>query len=125
MALEDGVTIAECLERAKTLEDIPTALQKYQGIRKPRCKLVQDWGASAAKIATLPDGKEQEERDRMYKAHNNHIQQKPWGGVHIDEIPEDGIKSKNWFAWLRGHDAIAFVSASQDHSFKTSKRIQS
>ena len=95
MALEGGVTLAKYLERAKTPEDIPTALQKYQDIRKPRCKLVQDWSASAAKIATLPDGKEPEERDRMYKAHNNHIQQKPWDGVHIDEIPEDGIKSKN------------------------------
>jgi hypothetical protein len=49
----------------------------------------------SGKIATLPDGKEQEERDRMYKAHNNHIQQKPWYGVNIDEIPEGGIKSKN------------------------------
>jgi len=57
MALEDGVTLAECLERAKMPEDIPTALQKYQDIRKPRCKLVQDWSALAAKIATLPDGK--------------------------------------------------------------------
>jgi salicylate hydroxylase len=89
--LRTGVTLAECLERAKTPEDI----------HKPRCKVVQDWSASAAKIATLPDGKEQEERDRMYKAHNNHIQQKPWDGVHIDEIPEDGIKSKNWASWLR------------------------
>jgi len=124
MALEDGVTLAECLERAKTAEEIPTVLQKYQDIRKPRCKLVQDWSASAAKIATLPDGKEQGERDRMYQAHNHHVQQKPWDGVHIDEIPEDGIKSKNWYAWLRGHDAIAFVSASLKHILKASKRIQ-
>jgi hypothetical protein len=28
-------------------------------------------------------------------------------------------------AWLRGHDAIAFVSASQKHTFQASKRNQS
>jgi 2-polyprenyl-6-methoxyphenol hydroxylase-like FAD-dependent oxidoreductase len=42
MALEDGVTLAECLEGAKTPENIPTALRKYQDIRKTRSKLVQD-----------------------------------------------------------------------------------
>jgi hypothetical protein len=61
----------------------------------------------------------------MFKAYNNRVQQKPWDGVHIDEIPEDGIKRKSWAAWLRWHDTIAFVSASQKHTFQASKRNQS
>jgi salicylate hydroxylase len=120
MAMEDGVTLAECLERANTVSDIPAVLRKYQEIRYLRCKLVQDWSASTARIATLPDGKEQEERDRRFKMYGGNIKQEPWDGVHIDEVPEEGIKSRNWLAWLVGHDAVAFVSEILVHTSKFS-----
>ena len=109
MGLEDAVTLAECLERAKTTDEIPKVMKAYQEIREPRCKLVQEWSSAKAKNFTLPDGPEQEERDKILKAHNTFREQKPWDKVHIDEVPES-ISSKDWQAWLLGHNAVGYVS---------------
>jgi salicylate hydroxylase len=111
MAIEDAVTLAECLERARSTAEIPQYLSAYQRIREPRCKMVQEFGSTQAKRATLPDGPVQQERDSRFKAHNAFAAQKTWDGVHVDEVP-DSINSPDWMPWLCGHDAIAFVSPS-------------
>jgi salicylate hydroxylase len=108
MALEDAATLAECLERAKTTKDISKVLKAFQEIREPRCKLVQEWSVMKGKRATLPDGPEQEERDKKLKSFNAWVKAKPWDKVHIDELPQ--LESPNWKAWLIGHDAVGFVS---------------
>ena len=108
MALEDAATLAECLERAEAAEDIPKVLKSLQEIREPRCKLVQEWSAIKGKRATIPDGPEQEQRDKNLKLNNAWVKAKPWDGVHVDELPE--LESPNWKAWLNGHDAVGFVS---------------
>lgn len=109
MAIEDGLTLASCLSRAKTTSEIPQYLRFYQTIREPRCKLVQDYGSIQAKRATLPDGPEQEERDKRFREHNAFTAQKTWDGVHVDQVPES-INSPDWMPWLLGHDAVDFVS---------------
>jgi salicylate hydroxylase len=108
MALEDAATLAECLERAEISEDIPVVLKAFQEIREPRCKLVQEWAATKGKRATIPDGPEQEERDKNFKLFNAWVKAKPWDRVHVDELP--GIEAPNWKAWLAGHNAVDFVS---------------
>jgi salicylate hydroxylase len=83
-------------------------MKAFQEIREPRCKLVQEWSFIQSKRATVPDGPEQEARDKKFKTFNSWNSMTPWDGVHIDELP--AIDSGNWQAWLCGHDAVAFVS---------------
>lgn len=108
MALEDAVTLAECLERAQTTSDIPQVLKAYQEIREPRCKLVQTWSSTQGDRTHIPDGPVQEQRDKLFKEHNAWVPRPPWDGVHVDELPT--IESPTWTSWLQGHDAVAFVS---------------
>ena len=110
MALEDAVTLAECLQRAHISgdKDVSEALKAFQEIREPRCKLVQEWSAIKGKIAIIPDGPEQEQRDMNFKLFNAWVKAKPWDRVHVDELP--GFETQNWKAWLNGHNAVAFVS---------------
>ena len=108
MALEDAVTLAECLDRATATSDVPLMLHAFQDIRQPRCKRVQEWGARKGARAILPDGLEQEKRDRNFALYNAWINADPWDQVHINELPE--LESGNWKAWLKGHDAVYFVS---------------
>lgn len=102
------MTLAECLERAETTDDIPKVLKSYQEIRGPRCNLVQEWSAIQCKRATMPDGPEQEQRDKNFKSANHWAKAEPWDGVHVDEPPP--IDDSTWYAWLCGHDTVVFVS---------------
>jgi hypothetical protein len=120
MAIEDAVTLAECLERARTTDEIPKYLRAYQRIREPRCKLVQEFGSTQGKRATLPDGLEQEERDRRFNAHNAFVKQEKWEGVHVDEVPES-INSPMWMPWLLGHDVADFANRKLDEEFGAAK----
>lgn len=110
MALEDAATLAECLDRANSTGDIPDMLNAFQEIRQPRCKRVQEWSAIKGHRATLPDGPEQEERDKKLKSSNAWVEADSWDKRHIDEVPEH--ESSNWKAWLSGHNAVQFVSQS-------------
>ena len=78
--------------------------------------MVQEFGSTQAKRATLPDGPVQQERDRRFKAHDAFVAQKTWDGFHVDEVP-DSINSPDWMPWLCGHDAAAFVSTSKSGPF--------
>lgn len=82
---QERLTLAECLERAKSRNVIPQYLRFNQNIRDPSCKLVQECGSIQANRATLPDGPEQQERDKRFKAHNAFTAQKAWDGVYVDQ----------------------------------------
>lgn len=99
MAVEDAICLAECLDRAKTIENIPAVLQAFQEIRQPRCKLVQDWSAAQGQRATLPDGPMQEKRDEMLKKLSEVTYREPWNKTHVDKNPES-IISPEWEPWL-------------------------
>jgi salicylate hydroxylase len=109
MALEDAATLAECLERAE-ISDIPEALKAFQEIREPRCKLVQEWAAMKGKRATIPDGPEQEQRDKNLKLFNAWVKAKPWDRDHVDELPEFEAPEFETPDWMSGHNAVDFVS---------------
>jgi salicylate hydroxylase len=109
MELEDEATLAECLERAE-ISKLSEVLRAFQEIREPRCKLVQEWAVMKGKRATIPDGPEQEQRDKVLKLFNAWVKAKPWDSVHVDELPELEAPEFETPDWMKGHNAVYFVS---------------
>lgn len=108
MAIEDSVCLAECLARAEATSDIPKALKVYEAIRKPRTKLISDFGESMSHIWQLPDGEDQQKRDEMYRQ-TPYSTTSNWDGKHVDDLP--GIPPDPlFFPYMLAHDVIGFVS---------------
>jgi salicylate hydroxylase len=104
-SIEDGAALAECLDRAKDINDVPTLLRAFQAIRKPRCETIQKGSLANGEIWHMPDGPEQEQRDR--------------------DMKEIGKKSKNpnqWSdesfqPWLFGYDTVKEVRNKQEKPY--------
>jgi salicylate hydroxylase len=86
-AIEDGAALAACLAGADG-RDIPRALQRYEALRLPRTARIQAMSADNKTRFHLPDGPQQQERDRRMAS----------GGTDW---------SASAIAWLYGHDAGA------------------
>jgi len=82
-AIEDGAALATCLAETS---DAEAALHRYESVRLPRATRVQAMSAQNKVRFHLPDGPEQEERDRQMAT-----QSTDW--------------SINSVAWIYGHDA--------------------
>ena len=81
-AIEDAVVLADCLQKADA-GSVPQALQRYEAIRRPRTSQVQLMSRGREVRNHLPDGPEQERRDREFAT-------------------GDPLRQS---AWLYGHDA--------------------
>lgn len=68
MAVEDAVTLAECLRRASSPEDIPCLMRLYERFRMDRCYTILDGARNNGAIWHLPDGEEQRIRDERMKS---------------------------------------------------------
>jgi salicylate hydroxylase len=86
-AIEDGAALAACLAGAGG-RDIPRALQRYEALRLPRTARIQAMSADNKTRFHLPDGPQQQERDRRMAS----------GGTDW---------SASAIAWVYGHDAGA------------------
>ena len=64
MATEDAAALAECVGRANSVKDFPAILQAYERSRKWRCEVVQAQSRRNGDMIHMPDGVEQENRDR-------------------------------------------------------------
>lgn len=64
MATEDAGALSVALGRAKTTEDIPRVLRAFERARKWRCEAVQAQARRNGDMIHMPDGEEQENRDR-------------------------------------------------------------
>lgn len=64
MATEDAAALAECVSRAKSSNHIPDCLRAYERSRKWRCEVVQAQSRRNGDMVHMPDGEEQENRDR-------------------------------------------------------------
>jgi salicylate hydroxylase len=82
-AIEDGAALTTCL--AETT-DIEAAFRRYETVRLPRASRIQSLSAQNKIRFHLPDGPEQEERDRQMAT-----QSTDW--------------SISAVAWIYGHDA--------------------
>ncbi len=92
-AIEDGAALATCLGEVAG-GDIPGALRRYERVRLPRASRIQGLSRINKTRFHLPDGAEQEERDRLMAGGSTDFS--------IDAV-----------AWIYGHDAAVLdVAAS-------------
>lgn len=96
MALEDGAVLGELFARITDATQIPDVLQMYEGLRKQRTTRVVQGSLVQGKAYKFRDGKEQEERDRLFAT----------GGLDEDSFP---IATPKFRDWLMDYDAVAEV----------------
>ena len=91
-AIEDGAVLGECIDRCFSASDLPKALKAFEKIRKTRCERVVKGSRANGDIWHLPDGEQQQERDRSMRlemedftdaAHTNGTNTKDnmWGDI--------------------------------------------
>lgn len=105
MAIEDGITLNECLARAKSTKDVPGLLQHYVNLRRDRCYIILDAARNNGNIWHLPDGPEQEKRDKG-------MREGPKEEAVQDSKKENPNKwsDPSFQPWMFGYDAYAEVS---------------
>ncbi|CRK15609.1 hypothetical protein BN1723_010737, partial [Verticillium longisporum] len=64
MATEDAGSLSVAVGRAKSAEDLPRVLKAYERARKWRCEAVSAQARRNGDMIHMPDGEEQENRDR-------------------------------------------------------------
>ncbi|KAF5688945.1 salicylate hydroxylase [Fusarium denticulatum] len=64
-AIEDGAALGIILSKVDRREQLPQALKTYESLRIPRSSALQKWSMKQRHINHLPDGPEQEVRDRL------------------------------------------------------------
>jgi len=102
-AIEDGAALAECLDRVEDVSDIPTILQAFQAIRKPRCEAISLGARANGDIWHMADGPEQAQRDFEMKQEMNHSS--PQGVMNPNKWSD-----KDFQPWLFGYDTVKMVS---------------
>ena len=73
MSIEDAGVLGECLDYLSSLDDLPIALRKFENVRRARAERVTELGRLHASSSTLPDGEEQEARDRRFRVASNEL----------------------------------------------------
>ncbi|KAF3924558.1 hypothetical protein ABW21_db0208642 [Orbilia brochopaga] len=66
-AIEDAAVLTVALGLIDSLENIDNALQVYQSVRKARGEAIQASARETQRVLHLPDGREQEERDKKIR----------------------------------------------------------
>jgi salicylate hydroxylase len=89
-AVEDGASLAACLERLGQ-DAVPEALQLYEKLRLPRATRLQELSRLNKRRFHLPDGPEQQARDT--------------------DLSVRGDRSIEAIGWLYAHDAAAIDAA--------------
>lgn len=102
MATEDAAALAECVSRAKSAEDLPAVLKAYERSRKWRCEIIQAQSRRAGEGLHIPDGQEQEARDRKM------------AGLPHDEdfwdVDLGPLMEEKFRGFLYGHNVVEHVS---------------
>ena len=96
VSIEDGSVLAECVDRAHNVSDLPALLLAFQAMRKPRCEMISRGALANGDIWHMPDGPEQEQRDRD-------MQQKMDGASKANENPNKW-NEKAFVDWLFGYN---------------------
>lgn len=103
MATEDAGALAECVKSAGLAEDVPRAMYFYERSRKWRCEKVQAQAQARrnGEFIHMPDGEEQEHRDRKLAGKSLPEDQEVDCGPLLDP---------HFTSWLYGHDTARHVS---------------
>lgn len=97
MATEDAGALAECIKSASTAEQIPRAMYFYERSRKWRCEKVQAQARRNGEFIHMPDGEEQEHRDRKLAGKSLPSDQ---------EVDCGPLMDPKFTSWLYGHDTV-------------------
>jgi salicylate hydroxylase len=108
MCLEDGSSLAECLDRAVTKSDIPKCLRAFETIRKPRTTLFSKTADEQSKLMVSKDPREIKSRDRLRKERSD-MMPEIWDGKHIDKVPESW-RDPMYGHWSYAYNVLDFVS---------------
>jgi salicylate hydroxylase len=98
MAIEDGAALGECLDRARSGRDLRRVLHAFEAIRKPRCERIQANSRDLGHMWHLPDGAQQEKRDKAMKA--TAVQ----GDLNPNKFADEEFQ-----AWMFGYDVFTTV----------------
>ncbi|EON65108.1 hypothetical protein W97_04344 [Coniosporium apollinis CBS 100218] len=112
-AIEDGACLAECLERAKGVEDIPKTMQAYEAIRKPRAERIQQGSRDTSAVWHLPDGPKQVARDKAFKLMGKEAELDS-GADDLAKVNPNSLSSKEFQPWLYGHDVFEHTRSALD-----------
>lgn len=105
-SIEDGASLAECLDRAKSVNDIPNLLKAFEAIRKERCETISDAALANGDIWHMHDGPGQQERDRMMMEKAEGKQAAP----SKEAVNPNKWSDPSFQPWLFGHDTAKEVS---------------
>lgn len=113
MAIEDAAVLAECLSHFK--EDVSGAANAYESIRKPRVHRIAKIARGNGDVFVLPDGPEQEARDRRFGAvsvKEENIVSLEKNSKHKPAVMAN--RSGKWpspelMMWINGYDTISEV----------------
>lgn len=115
--IEDAVALARMLRLAPS-HGVPFAVHAYEQMRKPRVERIRQFSQANAGMASLPDGEEQEARDKMIRGLNGRGQMRNGdvgGGLDWDKVkadPDAEFQSLEFSKWEYGYDVVAEVSLS-------------
>jgi salicylate hydroxylase len=86
-SIEDGATLAACLAR---IGDLPSALRRYEALRRPRATRLQEMSRANKTRFHLPDGADQQKRDaEMAAAGDRQLANIGWLYAHDAGLVED------------------------------------
>jgi hypothetical protein len=111
VGVEDGASLAECLDRAKSVEDIPRVLKAFENLRRARAESMIELSRASMDLWHLPDGEQQRQRDAFWSKRGSLVGagSKFGNSKPIDE-PPTSIMDPLVQDYFRGHDAVDFVS---------------
>ena len=101
MATEDAGAIAECVGKASSAKDLPRMTRFYERSRKWRCEKVQANARRNGEFIHMPNGEEQEHRDRKLM------------GTRFpddDYVDTGPLLDVSFTSWLYEHDSVRHVS---------------
>src|SRR5271154_7199235 len=121
MAMEDAVCISECLDRVRSLKDIPLLMKLYEQFRMERCYTILDGARNNGAIWHLEDGPEQQARDeRMKKGSKPRKPSLPDDGSTAEDNPNKWSDPK-FQPWMFGFDATEDVCSISQLSLTVDK----
>ena len=98
-AVEDGACLAECISRARSVQDIPAVLRAYEKLRKPRTEKIKQSAEASGNYKILEEGPAQRRRDKGFaeRLDKNSPKYEAYRGyAHVN--------------WLYGYDVFESVS---------------
>ncbi|KAL1310942.1 hypothetical protein AAFC00_001165 [Neodothiora populina] len=94
-AMEDAAILAQCLDRAGHVDDLPRLLAAYEVIRKPRAERLQQGARRNGVVWHFADGEDQQRRDWAMQ-----------GDLKEGEVNPNVWADKGFQPWLFGYDAV-------------------